>query len=355
MRVPLFSFDGWTCTYSRLGHLFTHPDKPSIMVRRGDYDGQLFVQRGWLRRVLRINPDAYGPPTYWGLPDGGYQGGGEIDLHPKWTRETERRLDGTIRRHHIGFFNDDGTPWTGDGWRYPLVARYHGDGYHDIDGPHYIRAYEYAVAQYAKNRCPVARMWQILCATHVMRRFPLQPFVNGDGPEYSLASMWANVSVSPHLGGLGICRELAWSLRCVVEAQRVSPTDEFRAWIERMIDTIYLGQALNGACESHTYGQGLAQEETEARAFGIPEGVSWCVRWQHPFLIRAVREAMDVVPSTASHGRTILERFRPWFFDPTFPQGRYLVMSDGPITQGYGPGIPTYDEDARDAIRSAGL
>ena len=83
-------------------------------------------------------------------------------------------------------------------------------------------------------------------------------------------------------------------------------------------------------------------------------GVSWATRWQHPFLIRAVCEAMSVVPSTWAHGRTILERFKPWY-EPSFPQGKYLVMSEGPITRGYGPGIPTYDEDAVEAIRSVGL
>jgi len=323
MIVPLYSVNGWACTKTRQGFLFRHPDRASIMVRFGDYPGQLFVQRGWLRRVFRRNPDAYGPPAYHGLEDGGYQGGGEIDLHPKWTRETERRLDGTIRRHHVAFFNEDGTPWAGDGMRYPLSGRYHGDGYHDIDGPHYIRAYTYAVAQYSHawlfGKDPVARMWLILCATHVMRRFPLTPFTNGDGPEYSLHSMWINVNASPHQGGLGICRELAWSLRCVVEAQRVAPCEEFRWWIVRMIDTIYMGQALNGACENHAFGQNLGQEEAEARAFGIQDGESWCVRWQAPFLIRAVREAMSVVPTTWAHGRTILERFKPWY-EPSFPR-----------------------------------
>jgi len=359
VRVPIFEFDNWRCTYTRQGHLFERQGSPSIMVRRGDYDGQLFVQRGWLRRLFRLNPSAYSPPDYFGLPDGGYQGGGEIELYPKWTRQTQAHLDGTIRRHHIGFFNDDGTLWAGDGMRYPLVGRYHGDGWHDIDGPHYIRAYYNAVALYAKTKDPVARMWLILCATHVMRRFPMTPFVNGDGPEYSLTSMWNNVNAAPHLGGLGICRELAWSLRCVVEAQRVSPTDEFKAWIVRMIDTIYMGQASNGACERHAYGQGLGQEEAEARTFGIKDGEDWCVRWQAPFLIVAVREAMAVVPETFVHGRTILERFRPWYFGDV-PTAKYLVMAkDGvvlpQITLGVGPGIPTYDEAAKTAIVSVGL
>lgn len=340
MNVPIFSFDDWKCEYNaRRGHLFTKGRQTILIRERGR---RMTVQRTWLARTFDLHPTIYGDPY-----NGGVQGGGDIDLHPKYD---QAKLDGTIERHAVGWWNEDGTPHM-PGTRYPLQQDEPTSPYKKIDGPHLIRAFGPAVG----GRDIVARFWLITCAYDVMRRFPMQPFVNGDGPEYSLASMWTNVNATPHQGGLGICRELAWSLRCVVEAQRVSPTDEFKAWIERMVDTIYLGQALNGACESHTFGQGLAQEEAEARTFGIPEGKSWAVRWMAPFLIRAVREAMDVVPSTASHGRTILERFRPWFFNPAFPQGRYLVMSDGPITQGYGPGIPTYDDDAREAIRSAGL
>lgn len=339
MIVPLYSVNGWTCDYQpRKGHVLTKGRDRILIRERG---ARMTVQRTWFDRVFDRHPEPYG-----NVYNGGEQGGGGIDLHPKYDRA---KLDGTIERHAIGWWNADGTPHM-PGTRYPLQSFEPTSPYAKLDGPHYVRAFGPGVG----SRDPVAIWWLQTCAYDVMRRFPLQPFTDGDGPEYSLHSMWINVNASPHQGGLGICRELAWSLRCVVEAQRVAPCEEFRWRIIRMIDTIYMGQALNGACESHTYGQGLAQEETEARSFGIPEGQSWAVRWQAPFLIRAVREAMDVVPSTHAHGRTILERFKPWY-EPSFPKGKYLVMNEGPITRGYGPGIPTYDEDAVMAIRSVGL
>ena len=374
MRVPTFEFDGWKCEYNpRRGHLFTHPDKPSIMVRRGDYDGQLFVQRGWVRRLFHINPDAYGPPAYHGLEDGGYQGGGEIELHPKWTRETERRLDGTIRRHHIGRFSDTGEPlppWPGP--RYPLAARPQGDGYQAIDGAHLIRAYSHAIAQFAHDRDPVARYWLILCAHEVMRRFPLVPFMDGEGPEYSLATMFRNVTATPHTGALGIQRENAWSLRCVVEAQRVAPSRMFAVWIQRFVDMLYLGQAANGATERHDKNSGLQQGEPY-NMFGLDANAEVCVSWQIPFMVVAVREAMRVVPECHAHGRVVLERFKSiWdsaprvggdVYDgiPTAPGlPRYLVVArDGQlvprITEGVGPARSTYDGYAFQAFHEVGL
>ncbi len=368
-----FDFNGWTCTLTRNGHLFTHPDMPSILVRRGDYDGQMFVQRGWLRRVFDMNPKAYGPPSYYGEPDGGLQGGSDIELYPKWARGTQAKLDGTIRRHHIGKFNENGeplAPWPGP--RYPLAARYHGDGYQNIDGAHLIRAYSYAVAQFAHDCDPVARMWLILCAHEVMRRFPLAPFTDGEGPEYSLATMFRNVTATPHTGALGIQRENAWSLRCVVEAQRVAPSRIFETWITRFVDMLYMGQASNGATERHNKASGLQQSEPWGM-FGLSEDVEVCVSWQIPFMVVAVREAMLVVPETYAHGRVVLERFRAiWDSAPRVGGdvyggvatasglNRYLVVARNGelvprITEGVGPARADYDGYAFQAFREVGL
>lgn len=337
-RVPLYEHDGWTVDYQpRKGHILQRGRK-RILIRESGR--RMTVQRTWLDRVLNLHPAPHG-----NIFDGGEQGGGGIDLYPACSDIA--RLDGTIERHAIGWWDEDGTPRF-PGTRYPLQQYEPTSPYKKIDGPHYIRAFGPAIGL----RDIVARFWLITCAHDILRRFPMTPFIDGDGPEYSLASMWINVNANPHQGGLGICRELAWSLRCVVEAQRVAPSETFRAWIVRMIDTIYMGQAANGACERHAFGQGLAQEETEAREFGIRDGEEWCVRWQHPFLIVAVREAMRVVPACYTNGRVVLERLRPWYED-SCPKGRYLVMNEGPITRGFGPGIPTYDEVAREAIRSA--
>jgi len=371
-----FDFNGWTCTLTRNGHLFKHPDKPSILVRRGDYDGQLFVQRGWLRRVFNMNPKAYGPPSYYGEPDGGLQGGSDIELYPKWARGTQAKLDGTIRRHHIGKFNEKGeplAPWPGP--RYPLAARYHGDGYQDIDGAHLIRAYEHAVAQFAHDRDPVARMWLILCAREIMRRFPILPFTDGEGPEYSLATMHKNVFADPHRAKLGVIRELAHSLRCVVESQRVAPMRLTETWITRFVEMLYMGQALNGAFGDFRYGEAMEQEApwTVAQPGGftvLSTDEGEFPSFQARFLYVALHEASKVVPATRTHVRVMLERAKrledscvkvPDLYRPEL-RGlpRWVIVSRGgqllsTVTEGVGYADTTYDEDMRKVWREQGL
>jgi len=373
MIVPLYCVNEWACTKTRQGFLFKHPDRASIMVRFGDYPGQLFVQRGVLRRVLRLNPKVYDPPEYYGLADGGYQGGDGIDIYPKWTRTTLAKLDGTIRRHHIGHFTEAGTPtapWPGA--RYPLAARPHGDGYQDIDGAHLIRAYSHAVAAWSYARDPVARMWSILCANQVMRRFPLVPFLDAEGPEYSLATMWRNVTTTPHQGALGVQRENAWALRCVVESQRAAPHPTQATWIRTFIDMLYIGQAESGATERHDRNSNLQQGEPWGM-FGLADDVEVCTGWQWQFMAVAVREAMRVVPETYAHGRVVLERFKAMLdsaprvhgdvYDgiPTAPGlPRYLVVARGGllvprVTEGVGPARAAYDGYAVKAFQEVGL
>lgn len=368
-RVAAFEFGEWKCDYQpRRGHLFTAPGKPSILVRRGAYLGQLVVQRNWFRRLFNLRPDAYGPPSYFGLPDGGYQGGDRIVLLPQWSRSSQRQLDGTAMRHHVGFFDETGAPASPfPGPRYPLMARPHADGYQDIDGPHYIRAIEDAMVEFAKTGDPFARMWLILCANHVIRRFPPVPFTDGDGPEYSLASMETNVWMFPHTGALGIVRENAWCLRAVVEAQRVAPSLLFENWIKRFVAMAKNGQGLDGALERHTYADGL--DEGEAYKLGMATNLHYCTGWQPPFFVRAVREAMRVVPACFDDGRTILERCRNvWRTAPRVagedngPSGlpRYLVIGDAnglypEIRSGFGPARAYYDVDSFNCFLEVGL
>ena len=354
--MSIFDFDGWIVSYQpRKGHVFQR-GRERILVRRGEHPGQLLVQRTWFDRTFNI------PQPYYGSKDGGEQGGQGIDLYPKWERETLMRLDGTIRRHHIARFDEKGEPvmpWPGP--RYPLAARPQPDGYQAIDGAHYIRAYSHAVAL---PRDPVARMWLILCAYDVLRRFPLVPFMDGDGPEFSLASMETNVWRYPHSGALGITRENAWCLRCVVEAQRVSPTDMFAEWISRFISMIELGQALNGAVERVGPSSGLHQSEPWGM-FGLPADFEVCTWWQTTFMVVALDEAAKVLPRLQPKVRTILSRIAPWWqavpivpgdvYDgiPTAPGlPRYLVVARGgvlapTITEGVGPARSAYDYAAK--------
>jgi hypothetical protein len=369
-RVAAFEFGSWSCDYQpRRGHLFTHPSKPSILVRRGAYPGQLVVQRNWFRRLFNLSPSYYGPPSYFGLPDGGYQGGDRIVLLPQWSRSSQRQLDGTAMRHHVAVFDAVGGPapqWPGP--RYPLTARPHADGYQDIDGPHYIRAIEDGMVEHAKTGCPFARMWAILCAHHVIRRFPPVPFTDGDGPEYSLASMETNVWMFPHTGALGIVRENAWCLRAVVEAQRIAPSLTFENWIKRFVAMVEKGQALNGALERHTYGQGLDQEEPVLK-YGVDPKIEWCTSWMVPFMVRALREAARVVPACTDNARTIMSRVKPWLVNVPFADGEdnswrwlplYLLIGESgdlypTITRGVGLSRPYYATDMDNCFREMGL
>lgn len=366
VSVPQFSFGAWQCDYNpRVGHRFT--GSSTILVRRGDFDGQLIVQRSVIDRALNLRPAIYG------LHGGGYQGGDGIELYPRWTRDTRLAMDGTMLRHPVGLFTAEGQPTTGAGLRYALDARKLPNGYEKIDGPHLIRAYRHAVAQWKKDGDPVARMLLILCAFDVIRRFPLTPFVNGEGPEYSLATMELNVSIYPHMGALGITRENAWCLRAVVEAQRAAPSLLFAEWIRRFVAMLDQGQSFGGALERHAFGQGLAEEESDARALGVQPDEEWCTSWQTPFLIVAIREAMRVVPECYAQGRNVLARVRPWWREiepvggdvydgiPTAPGlPRYLIVAKGGhaferITRGVGPARAAYDGFAFQAFSEVGL
>ena len=350
--MSIFDFDGWTCTYqARKGHIFQR-GRNRILVRRGEHPGQLIVQRDWLSRTFNL------APPYYGEPDGGLQGGSGIDLYPVKTRETQAQMDGVIRRHHIARFDEQGEPvmpWPGP--RYPLAARPQGDSYQAIDGAHLIRAYSHAVAL---RRDPVARMWLILCAYDVLRRFPLVPFTDGDGPEYSLASMETNVWRYPHSGALGITRENAWCLRCVVEAQRVAPCSMFEEWISRFIAMMETGQARNGAVERVGPSSGLHQGEPWSM-FGLTADVEVCASWQVPFAVVALDEAVKVMPNLQPKVRTILSFISPWWQTVPLVPGedgsahglpRYLVVARGgvlvpTITEGVGPARGYYDYAAK--------
>ena len=347
MIVPMFNVGPWTCDYQpRKGHVFSDGAGGRILVR--EVGRRMTVQRTWRARYLNEHP-----PTYGNVHDGGEQGGGDINLR---FRYDQARLDGTIERHAIGWWEPDGTPHM-PGTRYPLQQFEPTSPYAKIDGAHYLRAFEYAGASLE----PVANFWRKTCSADVRRRFSYEPFSDAEGPEYSLGTMWVNVQGAARgSGALGICRELAHALRAVVESQRGLTTFEEFEWIRRMLTTIELGQAENGAVEAHTYGCGVAQEEAEARAFGIPEGTYWCVSWQVPYLIRAVYEAMRVEPGFRELGRRIIARFKPWYvrWPGTLP--RYLIMGRNgqpvkTITEGVGPGIPTWDADARYIIAELGL
>lgn len=366
---PLFSVDGWECEWNpRVGHRFVRPDMPTILVRRGDFDGQLVVQRTLLDRVMNFRPEIYGYQA------GGYQGGGEIELFPKWSRETRLAMDGTMLRHPVGIFTAEGQPTTGAGLRYALEARKLPNGYEKIDGPHLIRAYRHAVAQWKKDRDPAARMFLILCAFDVLRRFPLVSFADGDGGGiYSLASMERNVAATPHQGALGITRENAWCLRCVVEAYRAAPSPLFAEWIRRFVAMLDLGQSYGGALERHGFSDGLAEEQDDARRLGVQPDEEWCTSWQTPFLIVAVNEARKLVPTCAAAARNVMVRVRPWWREiepvagdvydgnPTAPGlPRYLIVAKGGrpferITRGVGPARAAYDGFAFQAFSEVGL
>lgn len=357
-EMSTFNFDDWTCEYQpRKGHIFTR-GRNRILVRKGEHPQQLIVQRSWLTRTANL------APPYYGAKDGGEQGGQGIDLYPAWSRETLMRLDGTIRRHHIARFDAQGEPlasWPGP--RYALAARWQGDGYQAIDGAHLIRAYSHAIAAWAKLRDPVARMWLILCAHDVMRRFPLQPFTDGDGSEYSLVSMETNVWKNPHQGALGVTRENAWCLRAVVEAQRAAPSRVFAEWIRRFVAMVEMGQAHNGAVERVGQSSGLHQGEPWGM-FGLSPDFEVCTSWQTPFLIVALAKA--VTPETRDHVRVILGRIQPWWRnvplvlgEDNAPPGlpRYLIVARGGILAthiqaGVGPARPYYDSAAFAAFAS---
>lgn len=365
MRVNIFEFDGWQVDYQpRKGHVFSR-GRDRILVRRNK-DGTLAVQRSWLDRTANLSPAPYGSTS------GGEQGGDGIELFPRWTRDNRLAMDGTAMRHDVGYFTPDGMPTLGDGKRYPLAARNLANGYERYDGSHYIRAYRHAVAQWKKDRDPFARMWLILCAFDVIRRWPLVGFADGEGPEYSLAAMEQNVAASPHLGALGITRENAWGLRCVVEAYRASQYPLFRTWIDRFVRMVEVGQAANGAIERHTKASGLQQGEPWGM-FNLPDYAEVCVSWQTPFLVVAVNEARKLVPECTESARTIMARIQAWWHNvelvpgdvydgiPTNPGlPRYLVVAingnlDDYISEGVGPARSQYDGYAFEAFKEIGL
>jgi len=358
-----FDFNGWTCTLTRNGHLFQR-GREKILVRHGP-NRRLTVQRTWLARTFNLHP-----PTYGNVNDGGEQGGQDVVLYP--TTGSLAQLDGTIERHAIASFMGDGTPrppWPGP--RYPL-SQDSESPYKRIDGAHYLRAYGPALP-FPED--PVARMWLILCAHEVMRRFPLAPFTDGEGPEYSLATMHKNVFADPHRAKLGVIRELAHSLRCVVESQRVAPMRLTETWITRFVEMLYMGQALNGAFGDFRYGEGMEQEAPWTvfqpggfRILTSDEGEF--PSFQARFLYVALHEASKVVPATRTHVRVMLERAKkledscwkvPDLYRPEL-RGlpRWVIVSRGgellpTVTGGVGYADTTYDEDMRKVWREQGL
>lgn len=392
MRVPLFEFDEWTCDYSpRIGHRFEHPLRGVVLVKPGSFPGQLVVQRTWARRLLNRRPEIHGPKVY-GTTAGGEQGGQGIEIDPVWDPWTRDALDGVALRHDVGFFAPDGTPSFGDGKRYPLTARRLPNGFERYDGPHYIRAYRHALAQWNHDRDPFARMWLLCCWADVYRRFPLAPFVDTEGPEWSLASMGYNVTASPGLGALGITRENAWALRLGAEVlgvlrdssvslyaylrmKNLHPTNtpdgsSYRAlnrkWCEKFVYVLHIGQAQNGALERHSVRDGVAQEASEYVSFGGSPDDEWCTSWQTPFLLVALARAARYLPEgrTRERAEQIVERVRPWWRNVPFTAGeddsepglpRYLTVAkrgklEDFIRSGYGPARTYYDESASAAM-----
>ncbi len=363
-----FDFNGWTCTLTRNGHLFSGPS--TILVRHGD-NRRLTVQRTWFARASNLHPKPYG-----NVDDGGEQGGQGIDLYPKWTRATRDAMDGTIERHAIASFMGDGTPrppWPGP--RYPL-SQDSESPYKRIDGAHYVRAYSHAVAQFAHDRDPVARMWLILCAHEVMRRFPLASFTDGEGPEYSLATMHKNVFADPHRAKLGVIRELAHALRGVVESQRVAPMRITETWITQFVEMLYMGQALNGAFANNTIDEPSAEQ---GQPWTVAQPGSFRLltpdegefpSFQARFMYVALNEASKVVPATRTHVRTMLERAKRLedgcmkVTDLYRPElrglPRWVIVSRGgqlltDVTEGIGYADTTYDEDMRRVWQEQGL
>jgi hypothetical protein len=404
-RVPVFEFDGWTCEWNaRKGaHTFKRGGQ-TIVVRSNAIPGAKHtaalplryarVDRTLLRRLaawalLPPRLRAHGDPTvqpgdlvgFGNVTDGGEQGGQGIELLPTWTPETRAAMDGTIERHPCFAFNatsgapltraeigfaeqytlDAATPNTGRPSQFaPFVAPYSGkyERWQRIDGAHLVRAFEYAVAQFAHDRDPISRFDLVNVGHDVMRSYTTSE-TNG----WSLAAMERNVFASPHTGGLGITRWNAWCLRAVVEAQRAAPSRVFADWIRRYVGVLYMGQAECGAFERHKFGDGIDQGEP-VLLFGLPERYEWCTSWQVPFMVRAVREAMRVVPETQSQGRVILERAkRLWDRAPVVGGdvydgiatasglNRYLVIAENGVlvdrvTMGVGPARALYDADA---------
>lgn len=112
MRVPLYETNEWQCDYQpRKGHVFQRGRK-RILIRESGR--RMTVQRTWADRAFNLHPAPYGNPF-----NGGEQGGGGIDLYPNYNDLA--RLDGTIERHAIGWWTQDGTPWDYGGLRYPLT------------------------------------------------------------------------------------------------------------------------------------------------------------------------------------------------------------------------------------------
>lgn len=358
IRVPRYDWKGWECWYEAgVGHRWrTLLGTGTILVRH--WGRRLTVQRTLRSQKSDVHPAPYGNPT-----NGGEQGGPGIELHPRYDRV---KLDGTIERHAIGWWREDGTPYF-PGTRYVLGQEEPTSPYAKIDGSHYVRAFGPA-CRCEEEGDPVGPWWLDVCAADVMRRWPLAGFTDAEGPEYSLFAMKRNVELMPGLGALGICRELAWGLRCVVESQRVRPTRMKKQWIGVMVWVIAQGQAANGAVERHGKETGLQQGEPWGM-FGLEPGVEVCTSWQVPFLVRALREALEVVPELQAAVRSILRPIKGWWLtvpmvagedgsEPGLP--RYLVVArDGKledvIQSGVGPARPYYDEDAHAVFADMGV
>lgn len=398
-HVPMFDAYGWTCDFqARKGHVFSKgagrivvrsnaawaPGMPTV--KHGAYLPARFltVER---TRARRLMPHAL---TGWGNNlDGGEQGGHGIVLMP--TAGTLAELDGTMERMPIAAFHavtgepltradlgfqdeyllsaatpSDGSPLQFRAFASSLAQTHPQARWQRIDAAHLIRAYSAAMVL-AGQGDPVARFWLICCAHDVIRSYAVKR-TRSDGQGWSLAAQEENVAARPGTGGLGIVRWNAWSLRCVVEAYRVAPSRMFADWIRRYVSVWQKGQAVTGPLERHDYASGLDQQEP-VRIFGLDPRYEWCTSWQHPFAVRAVREAMRYVPECEADGLNILRRIKPWLSDVPFVQGedssapwlpRYLVIAkDGvlldKVTWGVGPARGYYGADMVQCFQEVGL
>jgi hypothetical protein len=297
-------------------------------------------------------------------------------------------MDGTIERHWIGAFHlETGAPLLReeigfqDDYRLdqcslnsepPIQLRpfstapiaHKLSDWRRIDAAHLIRAYSHAVAAYAAKQDPAARMWLICQAHDVIRSYCLRPIHEppyADGYDrLSLYKLKTNVWANPHLAKIGIVRWLAWSLRAVVEAQRVAPSRLFSAWIQEFVDLLLLAQAENGALADEVSSDSLNQDEPYQ--LGLDRRLGVCTPWQHSFMVSALRKAVDVLPTLREPVRVIFARMAPMFRDVPYVAdmyggvpgpNRYVVTSkDGELLPKITTGIaPARTENQADTFR----
>lgn len=297
-------------------------DEPWVFPLRFHTSGDLDFMVG-VDPVWRVGPWV----GYGNVHDAGEQGGHGIDLHPQYGQDTEFIAEATAHRNpiaafhamtgelltrrelglseyrldreHVGellwsgntiqqhrqFTSDFTWPASGASWELQTWIA--------IDCYHLSRASGPDYALWKAKKCPRARWRLMMLAQDVMNAWTLDPRVPGD---LNLSRILTNVRAAPGGQNIGIIRGIAWSIRavaCALEAYG-KPWREAEAWLRAWIEVVALSQGASGQFADHRAGQSIDQE-APWNLFGLDRRKGENPTWQHPFLIRALFHAQQVL------------------------------------------------------------